>query len=90
MSDGDHTTWNGTDAQVLRRRAEIREQNATRPRCARCENELVDRSGACAISEKEEQQHGGEFVRGDLLCFWCWHAMFHEPDEAGGWQWGRA
>ena len=71
-----------TNDQVLRRRAEICEQNAAQPRCAGCGNDLVDRDGKCAIS--------AVFVCGDLLCFWCWHNLFHEWDETGGWQWGNA
>jgi hypothetical protein len=76
----------GTDS---RRRSEIRDQNATHPRCAQCESDLVDWAGKCLVSTEEEQQCGGEFVRGDLLCVWCWQALFH-PDETGDWQWGHA
>ena len=46
-----------TNDQVLRRRAEICEQNAAQPRCAGCGNDLVDRDGKCAISAEEEEQY---------------------------------
>jgi hypothetical protein len=64
-----HDPFAFTNDQVLRRRAEIREQNAAQPRCAGCGNDLVDRDGKCAISAEEEEQYCGEFVCGDLFCF---------------------
>jgi hypothetical protein len=83
MGDG-FEAWEGhnrPDARRLRRRAEIREGNATRPRCARCESDLIDCSSTAGVDEKAEELFGGEFVRGDLLCFWCWEELFSEPWE---------
>jgi hypothetical protein len=86
----DPASCEGTNDEALRRRAEIREQNANRPCCVQCESDLVDWACKCVVSaEDEEQQCGGEFIRGDLLCVWCWQVLFH-LDEPGGWQWGHA
>ena len=74
----------------LRRRADIREQNAARPYCAGCERELIDRTGMSALTEEEVELLCGEFVPGDLLCFWCWHDLIYERDEPGRYQFGRA
>jgi hypothetical protein len=64
----DPASCKGTD---LRRRAEVRKQNATYPRCVQCESNLVDWAGRCVVSAEEEQHCSGEFIRGDLLCVWC-------------------
>jgi len=75
----------------LRRRADIRQQNIARPRCASCEHDFIGDVGTSAVVTKEEAElYCGEFVVGDLLCFWCWHGLFYERDEVGRYQFGRA
>ena len=39
-----------------------------------------------AVYQRPGVAYCGEFVCGDLLCFWCWHNLFHEWDKTGGWQ----
>jgi hypothetical protein len=85
----DPASHEGTE-EAKRHRAEIREHNATHPRCAQCYNDLIDWEGRVEVDEDDEPLLDVVLVRGDLLCPRCWEALYCDPDKPRNQQWGSA
>jgi hypothetical protein len=66
-------------------RAQIRANNASRPRCAICRADILygAKTAELVIDLK------GEFMDGDLLCFFCWDSLSREPWDLSIYQYGH-
>lgn len=74
-------------------RARIREANPKRPRCSGCGADMPISTELDLITQEQLDEDGGDYLvrcdfrAGDLVCFWCVHAM---TDVGDLFQWGRA
>lgn len=77
----------------LARRALVRAENQTRPRCAGCGADMPICEADNAVTEAQMQDEGYSYLRlfdyrvGDLICFWCLNDMTQIGEI---FHWGRA
>jgi len=67
-------------------RTQIRAYNASRPRCAVCYADILHGAKSAAL---KTDTNDGEFVEGDLLCFFCWDGLSREPWDLSIYQYGH-
>jgi len=74
-------------SEIVAIRNDIRAHQGERPRCIMCG---LDFAYGAAEAALEEPIQRGMIETGDLMCFWCWDMMDHDPGEPSLFQYGNA